>query len=518
MKTILSSRRHHYVAIVSIFLIMLIMVAIIAGMVCCGGGGGGGGQSYYTITIASTAGGSVATPGVGTFTCNAGTVGPLVAIPDPGYWFVNWIGNVGTIANVTAASTTITMNGNYSITANFARQPAPIIVNGDVSKKIDVVFVGSGFSNIASFNQTIWQLIDYNGTSNGLMSIEPFRSNRTRFNFWMVDTLQTFTNTNFRNESDNLVNSIAPFADEKVVLFVTPRIWDNADGWGYWSWNAITTQWEWIWTDSGGFGSYVTVGNQFLTDSGWPLYADYNPLGNLYPTPQILCYSRNQVRWAFVHEFGHSFGGLWDEYNLGSGTAAANFIGPPTYTPNADRSPCNKWSYITSVCYLPCGYTDWCRSTSDSIMRSIPGYPPALFNTVSQNELIKDIGSGSLTSYASYVLPLTYTSGTFIPGNLTVVAAPPPGGSSSQPSTGYTVQISSASGTILYSTEVGVTAVVGAPSPDWFDEDGNQIYFPHEMLHILDPFETKLILPSFSDAKKISMYDPEGMLVFDVHI
>gem|GEM_PF-848196 len=77
----------------------------------------------YSLTISSTSGGSVTTPGEGTFTRNAGTVVNLVATPASGYRFVNWTGNVGTIANVNAASTTITMNGNYSITANFEAIP-----------------------------------------------------------------------------------------------------------------------------------------------------------------------------------------------------------------------------------------------------------------------------------------------------------------------------------------------------------------------------------------------------------
>jgi len=75
----------------------------------------------YNLTVASTAGGSVTTPGVGTFPYNAGTVVNLVAVANTGYQFVNWTGNVGTIANTSAATTTITMNGNYSITANFAQ-------------------------------------------------------------------------------------------------------------------------------------------------------------------------------------------------------------------------------------------------------------------------------------------------------------------------------------------------------------------------------------------------------------
>jgi hypothetical protein len=43
----------------------------------------------------------------------------LVAEAEESYHFVQWTGNVSAIANVSAASTTITMNGNYSITANF---------------------------------------------------------------------------------------------------------------------------------------------------------------------------------------------------------------------------------------------------------------------------------------------------------------------------------------------------------------------------------------------------------------
>jgi hypothetical protein len=76
----------------------------------------------YNLAVDSTDGGEVTTPGEGAFTYNAGTVVDLVANPASGYRFANWTGNVGTIGNVTAASTTITMQGNYSITANFIRR------------------------------------------------------------------------------------------------------------------------------------------------------------------------------------------------------------------------------------------------------------------------------------------------------------------------------------------------------------------------------------------------------------
>ncbi len=71
------------------------------------------------LTTDSTAGGSVTDPGEGTFTYEKGTVVDLVATTDAGYQFVEWTGDVGTIADVNAATTTITMNGDYSITADF---------------------------------------------------------------------------------------------------------------------------------------------------------------------------------------------------------------------------------------------------------------------------------------------------------------------------------------------------------------------------------------------------------------
>ena len=108
MKIILSSKRHHYLARVSIFLIAVTLIAVMAG---CSG--------QYKLSISSTIGGTVTTPGEGIFSYDAGTVVNLVAEPDAGYQFSNWAFNVDTIADAYAASTTITINNNYSILARF---------------------------------------------------------------------------------------------------------------------------------------------------------------------------------------------------------------------------------------------------------------------------------------------------------------------------------------------------------------------------------------------------------------
>jgi hypothetical protein len=76
-------------------------------------------EGWYSLTISSTEGGSVAEPGEGTSIYAANTLVGLVAVPDQGYQFAKWTGNVSTIADVNAAETTITMNDSYSITATF---------------------------------------------------------------------------------------------------------------------------------------------------------------------------------------------------------------------------------------------------------------------------------------------------------------------------------------------------------------------------------------------------------------
>ena len=111
----------------------------------------------YDLTISSTAGGSVTTPGEGTFTYDEGTMANLVAIPDAYYHFVNWTGNVGTIADVAAAATTITINGDYSIMANFGVNP--MVTAGDshtVGLKSNGTVVAVGDNDAGQCNVGSW--------------------------------------------------------------------------------------------------------------------------------------------------------------------------------------------------------------------------------------------------------------------------------------------------------------------------------------------------------------------------
>ena len=132
--------------------ILLIIAVFTAGMVGCGQP-----SSSHTLTIASAPGGLVNTPGEGNFTYPLGTVVNLVAIPNPSYQFNNWTGDIGAIDNAGAATTTITIYDNYSITANFEAQYE--LAAGDrhtVGLMTDGTAVAAGWNGFGQCNVSGW--------------------------------------------------------------------------------------------------------------------------------------------------------------------------------------------------------------------------------------------------------------------------------------------------------------------------------------------------------------------------
>ena len=104
-------------------------------------------EGWHSLTISSTAGGLVTNPDGGEFLYEAGTVVHLVAEPDTFYQFVNWTGDVNTIADINATDTTITMDSSYAITANFELIPGLVSLTtfstpgGSVTKPGEGIFI-----------------------------------------------------------------------------------------------------------------------------------------------------------------------------------------------------------------------------------------------------------------------------------------------------------------------------------------------------------------------------------------
>lgn len=73
---------------------------------------------------------------------------------------------------------------------------------------------------------------------------------------------------------------------------------------------------------------------------------------------------------VIVHEFGHAFGGLADEY-IDEGSYTVYNFEVDDY-PNCDLSGCNKWSDINNTgCIKGCSLNSAFRSIDNSIMRSL---------------------------------------------------------------------------------------------------------------------------------------------------
>lgn len=118
MRALVGSNNRQYVAMLAILPVVVLVLALTG----CPGPPGSGPASEHTLTIASTAGGTVTSPGEGTFEYASDTVVQLAATPDEGYEFRGWTGDTGQMANRNSASTTITMNGDFSITAMFGQE------------------------------------------------------------------------------------------------------------------------------------------------------------------------------------------------------------------------------------------------------------------------------------------------------------------------------------------------------------------------------------------------------------
>jgi RHS repeat-associated protein len=85
-----------------------------------------------TLTTASNVGGVILDPGEATLVYDWGETVTLAAVPDQGYMFVYWSGDVDTVSDVDAASTEITMYDDFSIVANFAG-----VADFDISGGVD---------------------------------------------------------------------------------------------------------------------------------------------------------------------------------------------------------------------------------------------------------------------------------------------------------------------------------------------------------------------------------------------
>jgi len=166
--------------------------------------------------------------------------------------------------------------------------------NGEPEKKVDIVILGDGYSHnqIPKFGKDVKRLTEE------LFQVEPFKSHRNDFNVWVVETPSSTDGVNKPHPAEfnrtPLSLSYGAFDSERYLLgFDNKAIRDAA--------SAVPYEFMFIIVNErtyGGGGIY----NLYATVSADNKFADY----------------------VFVHEFGHHFAALADEYY----TSAVSYEAP----------------------------------------------------------------------------------------------------------------------------------------------------------------------------------------------
>ena len=202
-----------------------------------------------------------------------------------------------------------------------------VLLHGNPESKIDVVFVSFGFKSLADYNEKLNEYV-----STILLEFEPFKSNREKFNFYRVDAkdIDCTVSDFIRCDNFQIQQKAAQCPNDHVILLV----------------------------DRSGVSDLVR-----------PVRS--SAIGNLIKL------NTADKPFVLVHEFGHTFGDLADEYVDDRYYSTQNFdVG--SY-PNCDITPCTKWSTTENTsCYGGCSLARYYRPTKESVMRSLnsPEYGP----------------------------------------------------------------------------------------------------------------------------------------------
>lgn len=188
---------------------------------------------------------------------------------------------------------------------------------------LDIVFVGSGFANDAPFNEYT------DKTYRALLTIQPFARNAQKFNIWRLDQRHDLSCVTaepriFNCDRNKITRAASTCPNDVTVVVVNNNEWRGA---GYMNENLV----------------YLGMG---------------------VPTD------------AFIHELGHAFIGLDDEYLY-----AATDPYAPAASLNCDTvNTCPKFAGTPGTeCKTECGFTNRYRSIDTGMMRVL-GNPFGKFN------------------------------------------------------------------------------------------------------------------------------------------
>lgn len=194
-----------------------------------------------------------------------------------------------------------------------------VVRNGAPRDKVDLLLLGDGYT---AAEMEKWHR-DALRTSEQLFTVSPFKEHKQDFNVWAIDT--PAEENGVSRASDGIYRqsplgaSYDAFGSERYILtFANKRLRQIA----------AAAPYEFI--------EIVVNGRKYGGGGIFNLYATVSSDNAFTP-------------YVFVHEFGHHFAGLADEYYTSDVAYASDAKRPEPWTPNATADPhAAKWTELLS--------------------------------------------------------------------------------------------------------------------------------------------------------------------------
>lgn len=212
-------------------------------------------------------------------------------------------------------------------------------INGDPHKKVDLLFIGDGYTGKEkrAFKKDVDRYVEY------LFDTEPFTSNRKEFNIYgiMPESIEPGVDQPRKQDYKNTALEATFNSLDSPRYLLTENLWDLHDIASQKPYDAIC-----IMVNSKRYGG-----------------------GGIYNYYCTFTADNERSDFTFLHEFGHSFGGLADEY-YSSSVAYSNFypqdIEPtePNITALIDPDRLKWKDQLSEGIEIP---TDWGKAEYDSM-------------------------------------------------------------------------------------------------------------------------------------------------------
>lgn len=213
-----------------------------------------------------------------------------------------------------------------------------VLYNGDPDNKVDVVFLGNEYKDLEDFVKDTNNYIN-----NVFLGTRPFELNKKKINFYRIDKFQDLgcKITSYILCNQYKAKQLASNCPNDYIFIIT---------------------------DIGKIKDFVKP----IRSSAFSNIAHVNAADN---------------EFVLLHEFGHTFADLADEY---VDESYYKQFDEESY-PNCDKAGCGEWSSIAETgCFKGCSVSQFYRSTKESIMRNYLKSP--LYGPVSEDVINRKLG------------------------------------------------------------------------------------------------------------------------------